>query len=68
MFNFAVPLIFLHFPAPLQRENKEKHFLIKVHWIKKQGEKKAGTSQRYYLVAIKWIGKQSESPLQMSGP
>lgn len=55
MFNSAVPLIFLCFLAPLQRENKEKHFLIKVHWIKKQ--EKNRTSQRYDLAAIKWIGK-----------
>ncbi len=39
MFNSPVPLIFLRFPEPLQRENKEKHFLIKVHWIKKQKKK-----------------------------
>lgn len=53
MFSSSVPLIFLHFPGPLQRENKEKHFLIKVHWIKKQ--KKNRTSQRYHLQPLRGL-------------
>ena len=44
MFNCAIPLIYL---SPPQRENREKHLLINVHWIKKEG---GGD-------AIKWIGK-----------
>lgn len=39
MFSSSVPLIFLCFLGPLQGENKEQHFLIKVHWIKKQKKK-----------------------------
>lgn len=35
MLSSCVPLISLRFPGPLRGENKEKRFLIKVHWIKK---------------------------------
>lgn len=38
MFNSAVPLIFPRFQAYLRRDNKEKHFLINVHWIKEGGD------------------------------